>query len=436
MTGKLFYQANDSSDIIRISDLTNFAAKLNFSWQETITTSNNTVKFTTQTDQQPDLLIKYVNDTIGHVVLAHEDIKCGQFVCMYAGKLRNSDDHSATTQYTHALDIQSSQSQLVVDAEQAGNIARFLPHLPYKSWLSEDYIFTNALDSNQIATCNLARAFDPNRGIIFSANRDIKTGEAIGYDYGFDFWLQLGKKPLLMEKNATLLPEKYYHCKLIAVHCKIETLSKTLYMTIARENAIKVTDQKSCCFFPYTTMNNENSYICVSANIIRNAYDSNSFTVTAPGEICTVDEHHFLQSLDSNNTNSDFTTRLDQLREYRKIKKNSTDKPYSTSSLFYQKEISTKQIINHLQHISGIVDGWKSYQKGSVILLTVEKSEMAKEVKRQFEKLNFCHVESKINSNTKQPLLKITDINQKKLIEILQQPNSESNFERSNIIKH
>lgn len=140
MKGKIYYQAKDSDQNKEVENLESFAKDLGFKWQEMVTSEMGVVKFESQQDQQPSLLIKYVSDTVGHVVLAHENIEKGQFVCVYAGILNKS---TGLKQYTHGLDVKNPSSNETVDAESVGNVSRFLPHLPYSSWLKKDYSFSD-----------------------------------------------------------------------------------------------------------------------------------------------------------------------------------------------------------------------------------------------------------------------------------------------------
>ena len=83
-----------------------------------------------------------------------------------------------------------------------------------------------------------------------------------------------------------------------------------------------------------------------------------------------------------------------------------------------QPKVTSAQVIEKLQAITGIKGGWKAYKKGAVILLTLDDAALIKKVCKQLSDKQFCTVEEKRNAATKQPVLKLTNINSAKLISL------------------
>ncbi|MCH9621964.1 MAG: hypothetical protein S4CHLAM20_13970 [Chlamydiia bacterium] len=115
-------------------------------------------------------VIKKVNPLIGVGVFAKKNIAELSFIGEYAGELRARKRKDSLNDYVFGYMVGFFSTPWVIDAEKRGNFTRFINH-----------------------------SFDPNissRGVvvdgvyhvIFFANRSIKKGEQLTYDYGPTYW--------------------------------------------------------------------------------------------------------------------------------------------------------------------------------------------------------------------------------------------------------
>ncbi|MEC7840288.1 MAG: SET domain-containing protein-lysine N-methyltransferase [Chlamydiota bacterium] len=127
-----------------------------------------------------DLTVRWIDNTLGYGVFTSEALNEGAFIGEYTGRVRricrfNPDPNAYCFQYPTKL---WSMNYTVVDALHEGNILRFVNHsdLP-----------------NLSPTCVVDRGLVR---IVFVANRDIKEGEQLTFNYGEDYWKNRTKKQL------------------------------------------------------------------------------------------------------------------------------------------------------------------------------------------------------------------------------------------------
>jgi len=127
------------------------------------------------------LIIKWVNDTCGFGVFAKKNIKKDAMVGEYTGILRNysiKPDSKYAFAYPTIQIGEIKYDDLVVDANEAGNITRFINHSIEHKNVEHTIVYDNK-----------------GRHIVFYASRNIKAGEQLFIDYGEEYWDYFGIKP-------------------------------------------------------------------------------------------------------------------------------------------------------------------------------------------------------------------------------------------------
>jgi len=114
----------------------------------------------------PRISIKKINDSIGLGVFAEEDIHIGAWIGEYTGVVSQSSDDPKLNEY----DMEYAVEGLSLRAKDAGNFTRFINHSKNENVEPQGIIYKQQLFI----------------GII--ANRNIKRGEQILYDYGSGYW--------------------------------------------------------------------------------------------------------------------------------------------------------------------------------------------------------------------------------------------------------
>lgn len=215
---KIFLQKKDSKTIEEIhpKELEDF---FKIKWSDTIydAASKKPLSESFQ-DRGPELVIKYMGESVGYGLFAKKPIKKGQFICIYAGE-HFKDPKLAAGEYTHTAE--PARTNLImqgifppsINAKGCGNAARFSQHLPSKKELEEQYKTTDPNFLKNVATENIKREFlrDERTGTIFPifvAARDIEAGELLGYDYDGSYWHQTSVTPRNFLKDGTIIDPK------------------------------------------------------------------------------------------------------------------------------------------------------------------------------------------------------------------------------------
>lgn len=126
---------------------------------------------------------------MGYGVLAREAIKKGEVVSHYAGEICSSI--KANLEHTDNAYLFTLAGcglprfrRWLINAKDKGNISRFINHSQKNANLELDIRLLPSEELNQVFPY-----------IFFVASRDIKAGEQLFYDYGNDYWKQLGITP-------------------------------------------------------------------------------------------------------------------------------------------------------------------------------------------------------------------------------------------------
>lgn len=124
-----------------------------------------------------DLVIKWIDESIGYGLFANQDIADGEFVGEYTGVVRRTfRKHPDLNEYCFQYPTKYwSWKYFVIDALKEGNYLRFANH-------------------SDRPTMQPSTAMD--RGLlhqIFFTTRKIKKGTELTFDYGTDFWLKRKK---------------------------------------------------------------------------------------------------------------------------------------------------------------------------------------------------------------------------------------------------
>jgi len=114
--------------------------------------------------------IKKVNPLVGFGVFAKKDIPELTFIGEYAGDLRARKKHDGTNDYIFGYMVGMFRTPWVIDAEKRGNFTRFINHSFYPNVSSRGVVVDGIYH------------------VIFFANRPIKKGEQLTYDYGPTYW--------------------------------------------------------------------------------------------------------------------------------------------------------------------------------------------------------------------------------------------------------
>ncbi len=131
----------------------------------------------------PRLLIKKIDSIVGFGVVALEDISQYSYIGEYAGIVRKrSRRKDELNDYVFGFPICNKDSPFVIDAKDFGNHTRFINHS------DEPNLFSRWMEKDGI--CH----------VILYANRLIKQGEQLSYDYGPLYWRKR-PAPIAMVQN-------------------------------------------------------------------------------------------------------------------------------------------------------------------------------------------------------------------------------------------
>lgn len=118
-------------------------------------------------------VVQFIDDTLGHGVIAQKNLSAGDFVGEYLGEINLRHIFSPFRDTTYIMDYPIPMPpgyRWSIDARRSGNFTRFINH-----------------DDN--ANCHMAVAYD---GFIFRllvlAKRDISSGEEFRLNYGKNYW--------------------------------------------------------------------------------------------------------------------------------------------------------------------------------------------------------------------------------------------------------
>lgn len=116
-------------------------------------------------------LVKNITPEVGFGLFSNQDISKNTFIGEYAGELLKPCHYLSSTdyQYKYPLEFESDRF-LSIDAKYFGNHTRFINH-SYSPNLDKYYAFFEGLYH-----------------VIFQANRDIKKGEQLTFNYGKNYW--------------------------------------------------------------------------------------------------------------------------------------------------------------------------------------------------------------------------------------------------------
>lgn len=123
--------------------------------------------------------IKKVSDKVGHGLFAKEAIKKGTVICNYAGELCIHDEAKEHGYYFGFGG--SAFDAWVIDPQTKGNYAQFMNHASLRS-----------------KKCNVDVElffWDGLPHVFFIASERIEAGDQLLYDYGDEYWEEIGFKP-------------------------------------------------------------------------------------------------------------------------------------------------------------------------------------------------------------------------------------------------
>lgn len=190
--------------------------------------------------------------SLGHGVFANKDFEPGECFILYSGIIKDKSYSKSLSAYAHGY---GKELSLYVDADETGNIARFIQHMPLNYNLDIQHQQNKPTDSNNnnnnaqqnseeladywqwrnityksdlcekdVAWANLSIMVIPLQGvpcIIFYNPRKIEKGEQLGISYGNGYWLRRNLKPELLDLQGNIIPETKYGYKEIVVDLPI-----------------------------------------------------------------------------------------------------------------------------------------------------------------------------------------------------------------------
>lgn len=119
----------------------------------------------------PDVSIGFVNDTVGWGLFADRDYPAHAYFGEYTGVVRKRRGVDRENDYCFEYTIGSwMRNPYLIDAEGAGNHARFMNHSS-----------TPNLEPMAVCVSNVIR-------IVFFALKEIPKGAELTYNYGDDYW--------------------------------------------------------------------------------------------------------------------------------------------------------------------------------------------------------------------------------------------------------
>lgn len=159
---------------------------------------------------------------------ANAFIKKGE-QCLYCGCATLVQSLNA---YSASVSVPISPGKFAkfyTDAQNVRDSSGWFPNLPSLESI-EEYEFTN-YDVSKVATANMEGKVywlsDVNMFVyVLVAKTDIKKGEIIGFDYGYERggWSNLNVFPKLVEKTGSVIPVEKYHYK--SIKFNIQGLNK------------------------------------------------------------------------------------------------------------------------------------------------------------------------------------------------------------------
>ena len=114
--------------------------------------------------------LKKVNPLIGYGVFAKENIPELSYIGEYAGELRARQRIDRRNNYIFGYLVGTFRTPWVIDAKNRGNFTRFINHSFHPNICSRGIIINGLYH------------------IIFFANKPIKKGQQLTYDYGPTYW--------------------------------------------------------------------------------------------------------------------------------------------------------------------------------------------------------------------------------------------------------
>lgn len=163
------------------------------------------------------------NKSCGYGVITKRNIPKESYIMLYSGEysvhMRDVKDERLIYAFAYELEL---DKHIVIDAQNFGNYARFVNHLPSKHNLKRCYDIDD-YTANSVATANLRQEVFLYQGyplILFKAIKNIEEGEQLGFDYGNFYWKNTDIDPLLFYKKSDIIyPELYtYHNPLRAMN--------------------------------------------------------------------------------------------------------------------------------------------------------------------------------------------------------------------------
>ncbi|MBI5273039.1 MAG: SET domain-containing protein-lysine N-methyltransferase [Chlamydiia bacterium] len=119
----------------------------------------------------PDILIRWIDSSIGWGVFANKRFKKMEFIAEYCGLVRKKKREDQKNAYCFEYVIAPGDpSSYVIDARDQGGIARFINH------------------SNQPNLSSTLATFNGLSHVILIAKEEIPQGAQLVYDYGADYW--------------------------------------------------------------------------------------------------------------------------------------------------------------------------------------------------------------------------------------------------------
>lgn len=267
--------------------------ELNFSWRETpdvfrktentlVAISDRDLEIQRHLDFPEKLLSKLclhkMNNAAGMSVFTMEAMNSGEFVCLYAGELRNppgQEDYSYPYGCSHfnRLFLTASEEKKylrnlskhsifsndkyrekaigLIDADKSGNISRFMQHLPTEIDLKKMGIPEKLIP--HIATANIEfedATYMDQDVVVLRTTRSIAKNEQVGPSYEFGYWLN--KSFFLFNKKG----DPYIKIKpRISYNEKLEVSKK--YLPAAKKDLNELIGALGACgiFEPVNTEN-------------------------------------------------------------------------------------------------------------------------------------------------------------------------------------
>lgn len=157
------------------------------------------------------LQVRYMGEMLGWGLFALEDFSEGERIGVFSGDVSfQPRSQKITSSHIFLSDAPENQFQ-IVDASNAGNLTRFIQHLPTAAVLDK-ITFNDPQTKEKVATCNikhnLIQLSENIKTEEYVAQRAIKAGEILGSSYHEIAWLE--KMPLLIEKNGTIIESSHY----------------------------------------------------------------------------------------------------------------------------------------------------------------------------------------------------------------------------------